>query len=270
MTRYAVCVERKVYSVESLRPARVRRDVIALITFMVCGNVAAVVLLARGFPALGLGTFFGLVVMLAVLGTGRCTVDVGADGVLLRWLRGRRFIPIAQIESAEMHVEPARGGEMYWVRLRVHGEDPCEIGVGSDDEDKARADALAERVRKAVATNRTANAEGTTALLDRRARTVTQWIDDLRAVGRGTAVTLRTEAITSERLWRIVQSAAARPVDRAAAAIALSAATKQDRARIRVAADAVVEPKLRVVLERAASQEDSAALEQALAELEKE
>jgi len=146
-------VEKKTYSVALLRP-RPMREVAVRAALVACGNVLAVALLARGYPGFGVATFAAVVTIVGAVSMAPCTVEVSGDGVRLRWFRGRRFISITQIESAEMHVEPNRGGVMYWVRLRLRGEEPFEIGVGPNDGDKSRADAMAERVCRAVASSR--------------------------------------------------------------------------------------------------------------------
>jgi hypothetical protein len=194
-------------------------------------------------------------------------VEVGADGVMIRAPWGRRFVPMGSVSRVEAYDESYRNRSLHGVLLKLHDGGEVKIPVGARRGDETSAAALLERVREAVDTYRRGDVEGASALLDRGDRSVGDWITYLRSVGVGANVTLRSAPLLPERLWRIVESASAKPADRAAAAVAL-AATGEDRTRLRVAADAVVEPKLRVALATAANTDvDDEALGEALEEL---
>jgi len=128
------------------------------------------------------------------------------------------------------------------------------------------AQLFVERIREAMGVPEAP--ESATALLARGARPLAEWIQALRSIGAGAMANLRTADVDPERLWRVLESPSASATDRAAAAVALASSEEPGRReRIRVAASAIAQPKLRVAVE-AASHEDEAALADALASLE--
>jgi hypothetical protein len=196
-------------------------------------------------------------------------VEVGADGILMKWLGRRRFIPASDIAGA-FHYEEGMGNNRYvGVKVVRKSGQEVKIPVGtrwSDDD----AHALVERIREAVEIYERGDVESSGALLDRGERAIGDWVRMLKSLGAGASATLRTAAMDSERLWHLLESPSAPREHRAAAAIALATSDEEGaRDRIRVAATAVAEPKLRVALE-AASNDDEAKLEKAMEELAQE
>ena len=207
-------------------------------------------------------------VALAALMSLPTTVEVGADGLMIRGPWGRRFVPMGSVARVEPYDESDRRRALHGVLLRLRDGSEIKIPVGTRNHDDGRVAALIERIREAVDSYRRGDVEGASALLGRGARSVGDWITYLRSVGVGANVTLRSAPLVPERLWRIVESANAKPVDRAAAAVAL-AAGGEDRTRLRIAADATVEPRLRVALTTVAEGDaDDVTLTKALEELE--
>ena len=93
-----------------------------------------------------------------------------------------------------------------------------------------------------------------------------RWLSDVKDLA--AARTYRETRLDEDRLWRMVDDPTASPATRAGAALALSAAIDDpSRARLRVAAEACVEPKLRIALLRVAEGASDAELEEALAPL---
>jgi hypothetical protein len=79
---------------------------------------------------------------------------------------------------------------------------------------------------------------------------------------------LRTAAIGPEQLVRVALSPAARPIDRAAAAVAIQSSGDEDaKARVRVALDATADDRLRAAFD-AANEGDDERIEAALGELD--
>jgi hypothetical protein len=73
--------------------------------------------------------------------------------------------------------------------------------------------------------------------------------------------------VNPEHLWRILESHAADPEARAAAAVALGARSDDDaKGRLRVAVDAIADVRLRVAIDAAGGADDEA-LEKAMSEL---
>lgn len=227
--------------------------------------VPPLMVIAAVFPHAGALFPFaiGLAAVLMVIPT---RVEVGADGVLMKWLGRRRFIPSSEIVAA-LHYEDGFGRNRYvGAKLVLHDGQEVKIPLGSrwSDDD---AHGLVERIREAVEAYKRGDVESSAALLDRGARPIAEWVRMLKSLGAGASATLRTAAMDSERLWHLLESPSAPPKHRAAAAVALATSDEDGaRDRIRVAASAVAEPKLRVALE-AASNDDEAELEKAMEEL---
>lgn len=198
-------------------------------------------------------------------------VSVGADGVSIRRFGQMRFIPSGDIEWVQTYdsfqsAETARGVVLVLksgehVKIPIGGN-----GIGKSDGTK-EITAFIERVEEAIEAHRTSEREPPVAALDRGGRTALDWLRALRRIGAGANATLRNAPTMPDRLVRLVESPSARPIDRAAAAVALQSSSDPDaRARVRVAATAVADQRLRVALE-AVAEGDDARLEAALEEL---
>lgn len=248
---------------------------------VVAASIAAVALLVGTLAAIkahlgalagvgGLGLLVSYAFILALrFRSGRATV--GADGVALRALFTRTFVPIKEIEGAEVRTDHQR----TVVRIHRRGAAPLDVVVGvrgSPTLGARPAELLAERIEEAVAARGVGGAavaiDDPEGLLARGDRPVEAWIAELRAL-RDRVPTFRAPGLF-ERLWDVLEDVRATPTQRAAAAVALAphvdAAGKE---RLRVAAQAAAAPKLRVALEAAAA-EDDARLADALAEAEAE
>lgn len=227
--------------------------------------------LARGAPtlaaAVGVTLAIAFVASLVSMMTPM-TVVVGTDGIALRWLAWKRFIPMAQIRSA---VVPPESGTVV---LELTSGETQRItfrggrGRRSPAAQNAwvEAAALKERIDEAMGVGADLGGDDAKAL-SRGERSVAQWVTDLRQAMRGEG-TFREAPLVAERLWRIVESSRAELEKRAAAAIALGAQLDDTgRERLRVAAASTASPKLRVAFEAAATDDDASAAE-ALDELE--
>jgi hypothetical protein len=188
------------------------------------------------------------------------TLKVGPDGLLLKRALGRaRFIPYADVarvsaRAGNTHLELASGeklalqaGAKRWRAIRwMMGDD-----AGIEGEALATAIESARR-RHVDGTERRAEE----ALLERRARPVDDWLRAMHAIGAETA-TFRSAPLRREDLWRVVEDPAAEATARAGAAAALSRALDDtERARLRVAAESCVAPKLRVAFDAVAKGAD--------------
>lgn len=189
----------------------------------------------------------------ALLAVWPTTVTVGADGVLVRWALVARFVRFADVEEYQVF---QRG-----VRLRVRGGRPIVLRTDGDPEGVARRDALVERLREA------ASAESVDAsALARGGRPVEDWLRTLRGL-RVRAEGFRDVPFDPVGLWSVLRDPHAAPTARLGAAVALTRDLDEEgRARLRVAAEAIVSPPLRVAM-RAVVTDDEAALHEALAAL---
>lgn len=210
-------------------------------------------------------TVFFSVMMLMLWPT---QLDVGADGIALTWLFRKRFVRYADVLRADIY-------EQSWGRARTRGIDvilqsgeQIRIPVNQEKWSRdGRTELIAERIREAMETYRAGGAADT-ALLARRGRGVREWVRSLRAIGSGANAGPRTAPIARDTLLRIATDPGAENEDRAAAAVALSS-EEEGRASLAVAARATAEPKLRIVLERAATG-DEEAIAEAVAALDRD
>jgi hypothetical protein len=186
-------------------------------------------------------------------------VDVGSDGILVRRLGEQRFVSYRAI--AELRPKEPNG-----ILVRLARGRPLQLTVGGWAHRAELRDVLVERIEEArsafVASDGTS---GTEALVAPGGRPAERWLREVRALAR--ARHYRETRLDREHLWRVVDDAAAPPTTRAGAALALSELDQPGRARLRVAAEACAEPRLRVALTRVAEGAPDAEVEEALAPL---
>ena len=170
------------------------------------------------------------------------TIAVGRDGVFVRGTAKERFIAYGSFDEVRLtgiSLDLVKNGERL-VRLQLHGADA------------ARAESLAERIRTALGqARRTDGAHllarvATSGALGRAARGATDY---------------REAAVSREQLWELVEGEATDGAARLAAATALAGGgDRQERARLRIAAVHVADPRVRVALEELAEDDEVAAL----------
>jgi len=237
--------------------------------FGVFAVLAATFALQRVFGSGGAGLAPILFLLFAGVSLLPTRVEVGADGVLIRWFGRERFVRHDAIELAWI-------GERGWGRSRrksvllklVSGEE-LEIPVSSITWDRGRAEALVARIHAAMEARRAGSEVAPEALLRRGDTGHVDWVRTLRA-GRALA-THRRAAPLGDQLWRIVEDPAGEPLTRAAAAVALGPELAPDeRARLQHVAGATAAPRLRIALDAVADGEDEEAVGEALEALEKE
>ena len=209
-----------------------------------------------------------ILVTLAFL-SKRTTLTVGADGVELKPLIGRRtFLPHAQIElvrtvqpptgqlvSHGFEITPADKGDV--IRIDTRGE-RFRGGIWSTDPVRdavARAWAAAQQRASAKAmVHQLASAESTTK----------DWIAKLRALGSGQQhADYRAPAMDERALFDVVTDANAEAELRAAAAVALGA-NPEHAPRLRVMADDIADDRIRRVALAAVEPEADDRLEEEL------
>lgn len=190
----------------------------------------------------------------------RSELVIGADGIFVSRLAGARFVPWSRVMGIDAH----DGG----MRIRVHGEPQLDVtprarrSAGQTRDERAAALLLQLRLAQAAWKKDcvTETTPTVTERLTRRDRSVTAWHADLlRLDDDGNAY--RATPLRTEELWRVVADVAEPEETRAAAAVALRG--RGDAGRLRVVAEDVASPRLRVVLERAA---DADAADETLAE----
>lgn len=206
---------------------------------------------------------------------GPVWLDLHEDGLSIRSLLGRRFVPYTDIAATRLVQRLGNGksrdaGLPRWtahmalqitladgtvehygavsqeVRL-VSGSsgDVGEFGV-YDRPTHALANEIGARARRAssIARRQPSSLEKD---LQRGARGLDEWVAAIAALGSRNHY--RDNAPPEERLWRLLEDEDAARESRAAAALALRPSLhEEDRRRLLAAADACESPKLRVVL----------------------
>ncbi|HEX8795362.1 MAG TPA: hypothetical protein VF765_30645 [Polyangiaceae bacterium] len=192
-------------------------------------------------------------------------VSVGADGVHLRWLGTSRFVSWSDVFA----VEPFDGGVVLaleggqWLTLRTPAEHERH------DPDRV---AMIERLRTAWRASQQAHADPVPASIVRsageRGVRTRDWVRAMRTLAHPQSG-YRSSAVPPEGLWRIVESPHADRDARTGAAIALaSSLDASGRQRLREAAAACAEPRLRVSLTTASMPTGAASDEELAAALD--
>lgn len=160
------------------------------------------------------------------------TVTVGADGVTIATRRGRRFVARRDVARVDEGADA--------VRL---------VLVDGSVETLALAEGDALRGRLVEALRREGGSTAAAPLLERAGRSLDAWRAALAELvdGRG------YRGVSIEDVGAVLVSPTATPEQRVGAALALAATTDRgQRERVRVAAESIVDDRLRVVLEKVA------------------
>jgi hypothetical protein len=176
-------------------------------------------------------------------------VTVGADGLLLRWLGTRRFVPWSSVVG----VERFDGG----VALALEGGRWLTLRAPSDAQRYSpERDAMIERIRVAWRATAPGELEEPAARLLRRTGVRTrEWVRSVRSLLRPPCEEgYRVAAMPPERLWALVEDPRVDRAARVGAALALAPWLDEGaRERLRSLADACAEPRTRLSLAVAAT-----------------
>ncbi|HEX7601540.1 MAG TPA: hypothetical protein VF316_08045, partial [Polyangiaceae bacterium] len=187
-------------------------------------------------------------------------LDVGADGITLRWLGTTRYVAFADVVSArERTVYGAHA-----LDLELRSGKTLRILV-QPIQKRNPAPGIFARVREAMALASGEPASSEAILLDQGTRSPREWLLELRALGMGAKASHRSAAVNPESLWRLVDDPKADAKARIAAAVVLGARKEPELGeRLRIATASTADPTLKSAFD-AAMREDDAALEEALA-----
>ncbi len=220
---------------------------------LVAGKPAAVFSLALSYGLWGL-----LASVSAALGSAR--LDVGRDGLLVRKRFGSWYLPYGALagvsgNASKLVLEPR---DRHALRLTV--------SQGSRMERVQLCEAIVRRIEEARQVfARSSAVEGAATLVAPGGRPVTKWLREVRALVKSRSY--RDAVLDTDRLWRVVDDPSMVPATRAGAAMALAAIDGDARARLRVAAEACADPKLRVALSRVAEGVEEEEMEAVMVEL---
>lgn len=244
------------------------RNILFTWSMLALGAGIAMVLAAMGIK----GGSAGIFVVLPFLFFGMLPqrVEVGVDGVLIRWMWQKRFIPMNQIRRVSMrdsrqvvlHLESGEEVNIYAAMPRSDGSFALQ-----------RRDALVARIREAQLVYQSRGPiVDVAALVGRGDRPRSEWVEALMKLRDQAGY--REAVVRDEDLWRLVEDPAAPEDARAGAVMALRSGKgglgEEGKARVRVAADATASPKLRVVLDAAVADSDEEAKEALHALIEQE
>ena len=203
------------------------------------------------------------------------SILVGSDGVVVRRVaRGlRRFISYDDIARARHVISSPndQSGQLDHVLVlerKAKGAVRIHLRRGERNEDDAAG--VVERIQEAMEARAAHELPfATESLLARGERSVAEWLDGLRRIHAADEVHYRVAPVDRESLFGAVEDATKKPELRVAAAIALGRELDDEgRARLRVYAEAVAEPKLRAALEQIADGADTDALAKILQDLD--
>jgi hypothetical protein len=202
-----------------------------------------------------------LLAILTVIAVVPTHARVGTDGIVVRWLSTTRMLSLSDVTSVE--------ATAYGISLRRADGSCTELRVGYLVPRPGTVGALAERI-DGVLSGRGAAADALVATtLSRGTQSARDWVYALRQLC-ARELGFRAPAVVADRLWPLVEDAAADPSTRVAAAVALAPTLDDEsRARVRVAASASASPKLRVALE-AAADDDVERVVDALTQLQRD
>ncbi|MFT3769439.1 MAG: hypothetical protein QM820_28715 [Minicystis sp.] len=230
---------------------------------LVIGMIGGLALFSAAlFLQLGLLAAVGVTIAIAApIALVPASIRVGADGLLVAHRLGIHFIPWDDVDS----IEPYARGVVVNTRDRAVKLPITSHFSTYHVRDEAMQAALLGRAQAALQAYRRGDSVDVAARLTRRGRTRAQWIRDLFNLSGD----FRAAPVDAEALFRIVESPTAAPTARAGAAFVLArTAAEPDRARLRIAAEACVAPRLRIVLDRAADGAAERELRDAIAEVE--
>ena len=192
----------------------------------------------------------------------RSSLHIGADGALLASRIGPRFIPWSEV----VRIEPSSNGITFQLQRGAFTIPLASRRRMNAYEQQLQAATLA-RARAALQAFQSGARPNAEARVARRGRSVADWTRDLFDRDGD----FRQAPIHDDDMWRVVESPAADASARAGAAAVLARGGDQGaRRRLRVAAEGCTEPKLRVVLEKAAEGVEAQDLEEALGEIGEE
>ncbi len=216
--------------------------------------VAPILLMRRIGENVAIPLWFASCLLISYFLSGNVVqLAVGADGLTLRpTFKRQRFVPYADIEDVRVEKEA------LYLTLADGSVVPLRTSTAED------AVTVEQRIREALSLHRARNVNAAAAV-NRGGRTTSEWL----AATKDRRATYREATVPDEELWNIIEDAAASPTERAGAALSLRAELDDEgRNRLRVAAGACAEKKLRVALESVARNADEDVLEDVLEPLE--
>lgn len=189
-------------------------------------------------------------------------IRAGADGVLFRWFGWTKFLAYRDIRTcAAFHEDVAvgrtttDGDDATILHLRLKNGRSVEVrsgGLGLREGRFEQGAQLVRQIREGIAAAQRDTTDEAANQLARGEKPATAWLDELARRARRHGY--RDTALDRDELLRVVESSVAAPTARVGAAAILrkSGLRDEERARVRVAAEASVAPHVHIALEAAA------------------
>jgi hypothetical protein len=233
---------------------------VVVASFVVSFLLASSGLSGGAFPLLALPLILGAMVP--------SRIAVGLDGILVRWLWQRTFIPMSEIVEVDrvddriIRLRLVGGGDVrLYTSMRRRGQATSRVAA-------EHRDAVLARIGQALRAFRARGpAADVSALVGRGTRTKSDWLTALTRL-RDAEGGYRDAVVREDDLWRVVEDPSAPEDARGGAALLLrDSLDDAGKARVRVAAEATASPKLRVALDAAAGDAHEEAVRAALSDL---
>ena len=259
--------------------------VVVVLCFVLAAPLSMVSVLATRIAVVVVVLFLALWLALA-----RTQVEVGSDGVMIRWLKRERFVPFSNLAAVQLvdsdaitaSLPYAKSGDEYGAErrgsanwfgyrresLRLVLEDGGEVVVPTLRLAPDASRALVQRIRERKEAFDRSDGDEVLALPVRGQQSHSAWVDALRA--RAVSAQHRVLALTNGGLWGVIRDASRDELQRAMAAVALGAnCDGADRRRLAEVAQTTVSPKLRVVLDTVSQEAELELQAEALRDLER-
>ncbi len=191
--------------------------------------------------------------------TYRPDVEVGADGVLIDSVFGKRFLAYRDLKSI-------RAEEGFLFIERLNGKQArFKVRLAN----KERFASLNDCIERAFQVANSANESGRTAALDRMGRSVKEWREYISQLATH-RVAYRGQTLTPEEAEAVLAAGDATPEHRIGAALVLKAGDpERAREQIAIASKGCANPKLRIALSELSEGDlDDDAMAEAMAEEE--
>lgn len=285
-------VEVSTFKLVTPRLAQILVLFIALVVGLVPGDISSSFVKEQyGQDAAGacfLAGYFTFIAMsvLVTRSLVRRTVSIGVDGILVGNLWSKRFLRYARIRAVEHELPVFQHVDVtgyYRVQIELAGGEILNLPTKAPPEDRKAQihhvhtnDPLGANLARALTEARGAWAAGRAdqglheEVLARSGRSGAEWLAALRSLSANAPGAYRAVTIDVDRLWRLLEHPRALPSSRVAAAVVLGASSDAPaRRKLRVAARAMVDPRLKRAVERAADAHDDEALIEALEAVER-
>lgn len=195
---------------------------------------------------------FALIVVAPLVASITSRIEIGDDGISVRWLFRRRFVPIHRILSATPRADNGlelelESGERRRLVFEARRNESRRTGAR-----RRERDAALRRLHDAIARARNHSPALLGSRLARDGRDVGVWFEDLRRVSGATG--FRASAISTDALWQVLEDSSVSDDGRAGAAVALLVADRDGgvRDRLRSLAENIASPRLRAAIRAAA------------------